>query len=93
MITLEDATVTAQEFASRRLPKGDGFQWGFRFRGISSSGLYLFQITVNPPAPNGRPRFGGSPGFVVDSKSGSCRSVRGHSEYKDLLNQIADRAT
>jgi hypothetical protein len=91
VITLEAATLAAQEFGSRNLPKDDGLQWGFLFRGISGRGLYLFQITVSPSAPNGRPRFGGSPGVVVDSKSGDCRYVRGHSEYKDLLCEIADR--
>ncbi|MER7684876.1 hypothetical protein [Streptomyces sp. NPDC097610] len=93
VITLEAATLAAQEFGSRNLPGNDGLQWGFLFQGISESGLYVFQIAVNPPAPNGRPRFGGSPGVVVDSKSGNCRYVQGHAEYKDLLREIADRAS
>ncbi|MFI7505103.1 toxin glutamine deamidase domain-containing protein [Streptomyces sp. NPDC049687] len=90
LITLEAATLAAQEFVSRNLPEADGLRWGFLFRGISRAGLYLLQITVTPSAPNGRPRFGGSPGVVVDSKSGECRYVRGHSEYKGLLREIAD---
>jgi hypothetical protein len=89
MITLEAATLAAQEFGSRNFPEKEGLEWGFLFRGISKSGLYLFQITVSPPAPRGRPRFGGSPGVVVDARSGDCRYVRGHSEYKDLLHEIA----
>ena len=92
MVPLDAAALTAHEFGSHTFPKNDGLQWGLLFRGISSSGLYLFQITVSPPASNGRPRFGGSPAVVVDSKSGNCRSVRGHSEYKDLLREIADKA-
>lgn len=92
MITLDAAAQVAYEFVSHDFPKNDGFQWGFLFQGISSSGLYLFQITVNPPASNGRPGFGGSPGVVVDSKSGNCRYVRGYSEYRDLLCKIADKA-
>ena len=92
MIELEAATRAAQEFGSRNLPENGGLRWGFLFRGISGSGLYLFEITISPTAPNGRPRFGGSPGVVVDSKSGDCRYVRGHSEYRELLREIADRA-
>lgn len=79
MITREGAALAAQEFGSRSLPESEGLEWGFLFRGISKSGLYLFQITVSPPDPRGRPRFGGSPGIVVDSESGGCRYVRGHS--------------
>ena len=50
MITPEAARLAAQEFGSRNLPGNDGLQWGFLFRGISRSGLYLFQITVSPSA-------------------------------------------
>lgn len=92
MIALDAAALAAYEFGSHDFPKNDGLQWGFLYQGISSSGIYLFQITVNPPASNGRPRFGGSPGVVVDSKSGNCRYVRGHSEYKDLLRKVTDEA-
>ena len=88
MIDVETAKLAAQEFGSRYLPSNDGLQWGLQFRGISESGLYLFQITVNPETPNRRPRFGGSPGVVVDSATGVCRYVRGHSEYKDLLREV-----
>jgi hypothetical protein len=89
MITLKDVALAAEEFMSRSIPEIDGLQLGLRFRGISGSGLYLFQITVNPPSSTGRPRLGGSPGIVVDSKSGRCRFLS-HPEYAKLVREIAD---
>lgn len=92
MITLEAAMAAAQEFGSRAFPEREGVQWGLLFRGLSESRLYLFQITVSPPGPQGRPRFGGSPGVVVDARSGDCRYVRGYPEYQDLLRETAGGA-
>lgn len=92
MITLEAATLAAQEFGSRNLPQNEGLKWRFLFQGMSGSGLYVFQITLDSPTPKGRPMFGGSPGVVVDSTSGECRYVRGNSEYKVLLREIAEKS-
>jgi hypothetical protein len=89
VITLKAAAMAAQGFSARRLSRIDGLQLGLRFRGISGSGLYLFQIAVNPPSTTGRPRLGGSPGVVVDAESGNCRCAS-HREYADILGEIAD---